>query len=126
MDRVLGWLWPIMSLGAVGGLVDFLLGKSRRERTRGLLETWWIIFSDVHWRNFGQKGALLTVHLIDRYCGRLFSIRRALVVLMTFTAAAAIGCLSALVLSGSFIYPERRNQIIFVAHLIIGIIGLTF
>src|SRR5205085_9905636 len=55
-----------------------------------------------------------------------FSIRRALIVLMSFTAAGTIGCLSTLVLSGSFIYPEGPDRIIFVAHLIIGIIGLSF
>jgi hypothetical protein len=47
---------------------------------------------------------------------------------VTFTAAGTIGCLSTLVGSGSFIYPypEGINKIIFGAHLIIGIIGLSF
>jgi hypothetical protein len=120
-----GWLWPIMSLGGLGALVDFLLGETGRKRTRSFLETWWIIFSDVHWRNFGQKEALLTVWLIDRYCGRFFSIRRTIFVLSIFTISVIIGLVSMLVTSRTFIYPLLYSQLLFGSHLTIGVIGLS-
>jgi hypothetical protein len=86
------WLWPIALLGGSGAFIDFLIGRAGQDRARSFLETWWIKFDDVHWKNFGQKEALFAVSLLDRWCGRrLFSVRRLIFVTLFFVIAGLIG-----------------------------------
>jgi hypothetical protein len=72
-----GWLWPITAFGGLGALVDFIIGRAGQDRVRGLLETWWIKFDDVHWHNFGREEAHTAVAVMDRVFGaNLLSLRR--------------------------------------------------
>jgi hypothetical protein len=59
------WLWPIGLLTFLGACVDFLIGRAGQQSVKDFLETWWIKFDDVHWRNFGRKEAYLAVAAMD-------------------------------------------------------------
>jgi hypothetical protein len=72
-----GWLWPIAALGGLGALIDFLIGRVGQDRTRDLLESWWVSFDDIKWSNFGRKEASFAISLIGFICGdRFLSIKR--------------------------------------------------
>jgi hypothetical protein len=61
---------------AAGAFIDFYIGKNGQEGVRSWLETWWLRFSYVNLRNFGQQEALYSVSIIDRLFGEKFFSRR--------------------------------------------------
>jgi hypothetical protein len=67
----------IAAFGSLGYCIDFLIGRSGRERAKDFLTEWWIRFDDLHWRNFGKEEALFAASLIERSFGRRsWSLRR--------------------------------------------------
>jgi hypothetical protein len=74
------WLWPVAILTALGGAIDFLLGRVGQARAKSVLEDWWIRFDDVSRYNFGKKEASFAVAIFDTLFGqRFFTLRRILV-----------------------------------------------
>ena len=70
METLKNFLWPIILVGGLGGLIDFLIGKAGQEKAKDLLLKWWVRFDDVHWRNFGREEGIFAGQLIDQWFGR--------------------------------------------------------
>jgi len=70
MEKLQAILWPIVLVGGLGALVDFLIGKAGQEKARDLLLKWWVRFDDVRWSNFGREEGLFAGHLIEKWFGR--------------------------------------------------------
>jgi hypothetical protein len=92
MEHMPGWLWPIVTLGAAGAFIDFLMGRAGQDRARDLLTRWWVRFDDVHWDNFGRKEALFAISILDRLAGKtIIDLRRwifiSIVLIILATAA---------------------------------------
>jgi hypothetical protein len=75
--------WAYTSLAAiagsagVGAFLDFLLSKDQHKKLRGMLETFWLIASDVRWFNVGRKEAEFALGMMDQIVGpRFLSVRR--------------------------------------------------
>jgi hypothetical protein len=84
MDRLKDILWPIVLVGGLGALIDFLLGKSGQDKARDCLLKWWMRFDDVRWNNFGREEGLFAARTIEKWCGKyIWSLRR---LLMLFIA----------------------------------------
>jgi hypothetical protein len=56
MDKLKDILWPIVLIGGLGALIDFLIGKAGQERAKDFLINWWIRLSDIRRENFRQGG----------------------------------------------------------------------
>src|SRR4051812_23594489 len=59
-------VWPVVALGGIGALIDFLIGRAGQDKARDLLLRWWINFDDVKWRDVGKKEAQFAVSILDR------------------------------------------------------------
>lgn len=70
------WVWPVAIMGAIGGFIDFLLGKAGRAKLVTALEDWWVRFDDVSKINFGRKEAEFAISVLDNWFGEFFSVRR--------------------------------------------------
>jgi hypothetical protein len=70
METLKNFLWPIILVGGLGGLIDFLIGKAGQEKAKDLLLKWWVRFDDVHWRNFGREEGIFAGQLIEQWFGR--------------------------------------------------------
>src|SRR5215467_8091084 len=70
METLKDILWPVVALGAFGALIDFLIGRTGQEKARDWLLKWWVIFDDVHWRNFGREEGLFAGRFIEKWLGR--------------------------------------------------------
>jgi hypothetical protein len=72
------FFWTVLTIGlTVGPFIDIVLGKPGQKRVRNWLETNWLRFNEVRWRNFGKKEAEYVVRVIDSVAGsRLLSWRR--------------------------------------------------
>jgi len=85
METLKDILWPIALVGGVGGLIDFLIGRTGQERAKDFLLRWWVRFDDVHWKNFGREEGLFAGRLIKRWFGnRMYSLRRIIATLLSF------------------------------------------
>lgn len=84
------FLWILATFSGLGAAVDFLIGPNKRTKVRDFMETWWIKFDDVDWKDLGQREVEFAVSIIDRWCGRsLFTLRRFLFVTIFCFAASA-------------------------------------
>jgi hypothetical protein len=95
METLKDILWPIVLLGGLGALIDFLIGKTGQERAKDFLLKWWVRFDDVHWRNVGREEGLFTGRLIEKWFGRkMWSLRRLLAAFSTLSFLSLLGYLS--------------------------------
>jgi hypothetical protein len=46
METLKDILWPIVLVGGLGALIDFLIGKTGQERAKDFLLRWWVRFDD--------------------------------------------------------------------------------
>jgi hypothetical protein len=46
MEALKDFLWPIVLVGGLGALIDFLIGKAGQERAKDFLLKWWVRFDD--------------------------------------------------------------------------------
>src|SRR5215831_8201874 len=77
METLKDILWPIVLVGGLGALIDFLIGKAGQQRAKDFLLKWWVRFDDVHWKNFGREEGLFAGRLIEKWFGRrIWSFRR--------------------------------------------------
>ena len=77
MDKLKDILWPIVLVGGLGGLIDFLIGKAGQAKAKDFLLKWWVRFDDVRWRNFGREEGLFAGQLLEKWLGRrIWSVRR--------------------------------------------------
>ncbi len=82
MISILLALGGIVSLGALGGLIDFMMRGSEKKKLEAWLIAWWVRFDDVKRGNFGREEARWFVDLLDRWFGAsLWSAKRWTVVL---------------------------------------------
>jgi hypothetical protein len=87
METLKDFLWPIVAIGALGALIDFLIGTAGQEKAKDFLLKWWVRFDDVHWKNFGQQEGLFAGNLIDKWLGvKFFSFKRIVISLLAFLA----------------------------------------
>jgi|SRR6516162_1311580 len=63
-------LWPIAVTGALGASIDFLIGKTGRQKAKNFLLKWWVRFDHVHSKNFGREEGLFAGRLIAKWFGR--------------------------------------------------------
>src|SRR5215472_14409771 len=70
METLKNFLWPIVAIGGLGALIDFLIGRTGQAKAKDFLLKWWVRFDDVHWKNFGREEGLFAVQLIDRWFGK--------------------------------------------------------
>jgi hypothetical protein len=79
METLKDFLWPIVAIGLLGGVIDFLIGRAGQEKAKNFLFKWWVRFDDVRWRNFGREEGLFAGQLLDKWFGRkIWSSRRIL------------------------------------------------
>jgi hypothetical protein len=70
METLKNFLWPIVAIGGLGALIDFLIGKAGQEKAKDFLLRWWVRFDDVRWNNFGREEGLFSGQLIEKWFGR--------------------------------------------------------
>jgi hypothetical protein len=77
MDKWIAAFTAIGGLTAFGGLIDFMMYNSEKDKLKALLEDWWLRFTYVRWSNFGRAEAELAIQLLDRWAEpRLWSWKR--------------------------------------------------
>ena len=87
-------LWPIILIGGLGALVDFLIEKRGQAKVRDFLLKWWVRFDDVHLGNFGREEGFFVVDVIDRRFGKkTWSPRRIVASLMLLATCMFVNCL---------------------------------
>jgi hypothetical protein len=102
METLKDILLPIVLLGGLGALIDFLIGKAGQERAKDFLLRWWVRFDDVHWKNFGREEGLFAGRLIERWFGgRIWSLRRVLAGLLLLTVLMGLNFLHYEVMKGT-------------------------
>jgi hypothetical protein len=73
-------LYAVAKVGvftALGGFIDFMMSQREKKKLRGWLETWWLKFADMPWRQLGRAEAASAIAIWDMIVGdRLFSFRR--------------------------------------------------
>lgn len=93
METLRDTLWPIVAIGGLGALIDFLIGRTGQERAKDFLLKWWVRFDDVRWRTFGREEGLFAGALIEKWFGRrIWSVRR-------IVSALAVYCLTVVLVS---------------------------
>jgi hypothetical protein len=108
MEKISNLLWPLIVFGVLGGLIDFLIGRTGRDRVKKFVEKWWVRFNDIHWKNFGREEGLFAGELIERWFGRkIWSLRR-------IVTAILVLCVFSLVDLGRFaIHPNQDTLLCF-------------
>jgi hypothetical protein len=87
-----GFFFAMTTLGVLGALIDFIIGKPGQRRLRDELTNWWAVLSDVRWHNFGKKEAAAAIKVLDSVVGaHLFSWKRLQASLIIVLIAAVIG-----------------------------------
>jgi hypothetical protein len=77
METLKDILWPIVLVGGLGALIDFLIGRTGQEKAKDFLLKWWVRFDDVRWKNLGREEGLFAGRAIERWFGRrIWSSRR--------------------------------------------------
>jgi hypothetical protein len=64
----------LAGFAAIGGLIDFAMYKSEKEKLKARLEDWWLRFDDLKWSNFGRAEAELAVDILDRVAVFVFGL----------------------------------------------------
>ena len=95
METLKDILWPIVLVGGLGGLIDFLIGKAGQGKAKDFLLKWWVRFDDVRWKNFGREEGLFAGQIIERWFGkRIWSWRRILLAFVLLDLFFVLGVLT--------------------------------
>jgi hypothetical protein len=87
METLRDILWPVVLVGGLGGLIDFLIGQAGQAKAKDFLLKWWVRFDDVRWRNFGREEGLFAGQLLEKWLGRrIWSVRRIMAFAVLFIA----------------------------------------
>jgi len=77
-------LWPVVLIGGIGGFIDLLIGKKGQDAVRDTMLRWWVVFSDIDWKDFGQREISFSTQAIMRIFGQnIFSYRRIISAFLT-------------------------------------------
>src|SRR6516165_11226338 len=112
MDKLKDILWPIVLVGVLGGLIDFLIGNAGQAKAKDFLLKWWVRFDDVRWRNFGREEGLFAGRLIEKWFGRrMCSLRRVISTLIIFIVCFVILNLEYKILTTNPLYFYTKTNL---------------
>src|SRR6516165_12725949 len=94
MEKLNDILWPVILIGGLGGLIDFLIGKAGQEKAKYFIIKWWVRFDDVQWNDFGREEGLFAGQLIGRWCGpKTWNLRRFILAIILILLYLSVGYL---------------------------------
>jgi len=77
LEPVLYLVAKIGAFTALGAFIDFMMSKTEKKKLRGWLETGWLKFVDIPWRQLGRTEAASAIAVWDMIVGdRLLSLKR--------------------------------------------------